>query len=469
MDAEAFFYLIEKENQLEIEREKDMNFTGIKQIPTGLATTIINGNEIGIAELAFEGILVRTATKLTEIKTLQINFLHFAESRYEEIQIEQFCHRTQKKERFYYESCIEIENEIYKKEVARLFRDYAEYIELKSYEDDVYLSSVKAGYPVEQEEDFAESFWEQKREWCKQLEVSKDFQKQIKSFEFAIQIDTQEKYEQYLLSGMESFYIRKLEEYGLENHPIAKERPSRVYLGNQFCHNLFPRKETLCALLEQAKKEKLNITIETTYLRESMIPEVEEMLYLLRTWCKKQNQKVEVVMNDYGMAGMVKKFLDCFIPVYGILLNKRRKDPRYPYKIGYEKYGYQLARNHLNNEEFQAYLKEYGIMRYEYENCNYEICVAEGNHSLHFPYYQTNTSQYCTLYAKCHTKERGNQSFVTNCPHYCNEYAFLYPKHLKMVGAYNSLFGFDASVLEGRIPLDKESKGKIDRLVLSLL
>ena len=92
--------------------------------------------------------------------------------------------------------------------------------------------------------------------------------------------------------------------------------------------------------------------------------------------------------------------------------------------------------------------KEYGIARFEWESCGYDMAFPVGKNSLHLPFYQTNTSQYCTLYAKCTTGERGKQKLVKQCPGFCKDYAFLYPDHLKMVGRYNSLFALDSRIFE---------------------
>ena len=93
--------------------------------------------------------------------------------------------------------------------------------------------------------------------------------------------------------------------------------------------------------------------------------------------------------------------------------------------------------------------------------------IAVGNHSLHIPFYQTNTSQFCTLYAVCTTNDRGNQNLVKNCSRYCEEYVFLYPKHLKAIGRYNSIFGFDDSILSNTDELNYYLENGIDRIVLN--
>lgn len=63
-------------------------------------------------------------------------------------------------------------------------------------------------------------------------------------------------------------------------------------------------------------------------------------------------------------------------------------------------------------------------------------------------FYQTNTSQYCPLYALCTTGDRGMQQLAEHCPKFCEKYSLLYPEHLHMIGRYNSLFGVDKTLLE---------------------
>ena len=86
----------------------------------------------------------------------------------------------------------------------------------------------------------------------------------------------------------------------------------------------------------------------------------------------------------------------------GVLLNKRRKDVRLPYKHGIGNHVDSLAENNLNCGFYQDYLKNtFDIQRFEFESCGYKVTIPDGHHSLHLPFFQTNTSQYCTLYAVC--------------------------------------------------------------------
>ena len=124
----------------------------------------------------------------------------------------------------------------------------------------------------------------------------------------------------------------------------------------------------------------------------------------------------------------------------------------------------------FNADFYQEFLREsFGIERAEWESCGYMQDIPAGKNSLHFPFYQTNTSQYCPLYAVQKEGDRGRQRLVYKCPQYCKNAAFLYPKHLNMIGRYNSLFALDRDFLEDSEQLKRYTDSNIDRLVLNLL
>ena len=229
---------------------------------------------------------------------------------------------------------------------------------------------------------------------------------------------------------------------------------------------------------------------DSSYIREFMLENTGQLIEKLENWCEENKVILEIQVNDWAMAEMLKG-KSLLVPALGILLNKRRKDPRLHYKTGtMEQIGADadkyLSENNLNADFYREYLKkEYGIVRYEWESCGYDMTLPPGKNSLHLPFYQTNTSQYCTLYAKCMTGERGKQKLAEECPKFCKDYAFLYPDHLIMIGRYNSLFALDSRIFEDgsgsgtgteigtKIKTEKIlkewKKAGVDRLVVNLL
>ena len=313
----------------------------------------------------------------------------------------------------------------------------------------------------------------------------------LDQFEWAVELDTPWSYEEYLSIDFEVFADNYWKRNHLSGHWFSHIRPQRLYIGNTFCHLLFPKEDQLFLLLEKARKDGLQVTLTFSYIREFMLENVKMLLDRLESWCEANDCVLEIQINDWAMAEMLKgkRLLTL---VLGILLNKRRKDPRLHYKtetmaqIGAETESKFLEENSLNADFYRKYLeKEYGIVRYEWESCGYDMALPPGKNSLHLPFYQTNTSQYCTLYAKCMTGERGKQKLAEECPKFCKDYAFLYPDHLMMIGRYNSLFALDSRIFEDgsgsgtgteigtKIKteeiLKKWKKAGVDRLVVNLL
>ena len=110
-----------------------------------------------------------------------------------------------------------------------------------------------------------------------------------------------------------------------------------------------------------------------------------------------------------------------------------------------------FEKNSVHAAFYRKYLKaEFQIERYEWESCGNTGTgkFPEGKNSMHLPFYQTNTSQYCPLYAACTKGSRSAQMPVRECPRFCEKQAFLYPEHLRMMGRYNSLFGMNLTVLQ---------------------
>ena len=187
---------------------------------------------------------------------------------------------------------------------------------------------------------------------------------------------------------------------------------------------------------------------------------------MVDNWCEEKQKDVEIVVNDWAVLSMAKKTPHLKLCM-GTLLNKRKKDPRMKYKKGTREF---YSENSLNADFYRDFLREKcGFQRFEWESCGYPQRFPEGKNSLHFPFYQTNTSQYCQLHAICTEGERGKQCFVENCPHFCEKYMLIYPEHLHMIGRYNSLFGLDLETLMHPEILKEKEEAGIDRFVLGLI
>ncbi|MBU5482615.1 hypothetical protein [Blautia sp. MSJ-19] len=441
---------------------------GIHMIPFGLLAGFADDKEIRITELARNGFQFRTVQDMTDVGSFRLCFYDDRKAAYREIFITDFILQKEQKEKFYTVYSVFTKQEDFKKESQGLAFRYSQYILLKMEEDDSLLAEKLTGYPAEEDEIFADNLEQQKKEWFQDVPVEKLAGALKEAPEFALELDHPALYEKYLKEDLFVF----LKDYWVRNgfpEVLSEVAPDRLYIGNQFCHLLLPEEKKLFRLMEKTYREKCRITLVYTYIREDMLKTTEDLLEKVDKWCKERQISIEVVANDWAMVEMLKNYQERLVPVMGTLLNKRKKDPRMKYKKGdrslYEE-------NSLNAEFYNKFLREEcNIWRYEWESCGYAQKfpnVLKGRNSLHFPFYQTNTSQYCPLYAMCTEGKRGKQELIRMCPHFCEQNALLYPKHLHMAGRYNSLFGVDTEVLGSPEKLRAYVEAGIDRLVLGL-
>ena len=455
---------------------------GISMIPFGLLSGFMDGKEIRIIELAEEGFRFRLSEKAASPESFLVCFYDMEQASYHEIEVRNYTIEEDNASSELAEFCTEytvfVNNESYRHEVRKLQGQYSRYIRLKLEDDDEELTRVLTGYPEKKPVDYYN------------LEIRQSY-----SLETAIEIDRPELYREYLQNDIKQLIEQCYEWRRITGNQSGSDKQNdspesalnigyslnlnRIYIGNQFCHLLFPDEKELFMMLEKAHKESLGITIAFSYIREFMLKSIEKLIKRLAQWCREKDTCIEIVINDWAMADIIagqnaesaiKKSEDInemrqyLIPCLGILLNKRKKDPRFPYKKGNKSL---YSQNNLNEDFYRKYLRsEFEIQRYEWESCGYEQEFPQGKNSLHLPYYQTNTSQYCPLHAICTTGNRGMQQLVKECPHYCSTYTLTYPKHLNMTGRFNSLFGIDKELLNHLEKIKAYANAGIDRLVI---
>lgn len=459
-------------NEMYRMQEKKEHFHGIPMLPYGLLSAVMqespgNRKEIQITKMAEEGFCFRTASAICSPQKLEVCFYDMERAEYGTVVITEFEICREKEEDFFTQFLVWTEQEEYRRQVQKLVRQYSKYIRLKL-EDDGELESELTGYPSELDGEHCSSLDEQRQYWFAEKAGRAEINMEISEHtEFAIELDCPERYAAYLQKSLPEFYHDYLRKNYLRGSGLEARIPDRIYIGNQFCHLLFPEEELLFAMLEKAKKEFTAVTLSFTYVRETLLEDNFALLRKIDHWCGKNELEMECVVNDWGMADFIRKETKHLLPCLGTLLNKRKKDPRINYKKG-ERDLY--SQNSFNADFYQEFLREsFGIERAEWESCGYMQDIPAGKNSLHFPFYQTNTSQYCPLYAVQKEGDRGRQKLADKCPQYCKNAAFLYPKHLNMIGRYNSLFALDRDFLEDAEQLKRYTDSNIDRLVLNLL
>lgn len=287
----------------------------------------------------------------------------------------------------------------------------------------------------------------------------------IDNLEFAYVLNNYEQYSMFIKKDFREFFKDGLQKMNLLDHPLFKKGFSRVYIGNNFCHNLFPDMITLKKMLNKARECQLSITVVYPYLLETQVELLKSVIQYLSYWSMKNYTIIELVVNDWGIYKLLTDYGKCIRPVLGTILNRKKKDARYRWLWGRNTFGKSLKQNSSNVSSYQEYLNKLGITRYEYESSPMGCQPAPGRHSLHLPFFQQNTSMYCPLYAECRNLLRTQQQEVNNCPHYCSDFYFRLPEQIHAFGFGNSIFGIDTEVLSNPDIIMEYMQSGIDRLV----
>ena len=451
----------------------------ISMLPFGILAGYWGDKEVRITAISEYGFQTRIAAPATvEQKNApwELAFYDQKTASYQRIFLRDVTFLQEKEEDFDVVYTFATEQEDYQNAVQRLALQYSQYIRWKMEDDDAALAEEMTGYPAEQDAFHLESLEEQKKVWFSG--VGKETFTALQNgfaesgqpgqpVELALELDRPEWYTAYLSMESAVFFDAYFRKNQIPDPPIF--HPDRLYIGNAFCPHLAPTEEELFALMDKACRESFAVTLVFPFLLEGNLLETQQRLQRLVEWCEQKNKIIEIVVNDWGTAHLAAQ-LPVFSLCLGVLLNKRKKDPRMAYKLGDRTL---FEQNSVHAAFYREYLKEeFRMERYEWESCGDTSTrkFPEGKNSLHLPFYQTNTSQYCPMYAACIKGSRGAQTPVRKCPEFCEKQTFLYPEHLRMAGRYNSLFGIDLSVLQ-----EPEAMGKmyglrgIDRIVVNLL
>lgn len=459
------------------EQEKEISqWPWISMLPFGILAGYWGKREVritAISEYGFQTRLAAPATAEQKNAPWELAFYDQKTAFYQRILLRDATFLKEKEEDFDVVYTFATEQEDYRNAVQHLALQYSQYIRWKMEDDDAALAEEMTGYPAEQDAFHLESLEEQKKVWFSDIgkETFTALQNGFaesgqpgQSVELALELDRPEWYKAYLSMESAAFFDAYFRRNQIPDPPLF--HPDRLYIGNAFCPHLAPPEEELFALMDKACRESFAITLTFPFLLEENLTETQARLQHLARWCEQKNKTIEIVVNDWGTAHLAAQ-LPVFSLCLGVLLNKRKKDPRMAYKLGNRTL---FEQNSVHAAFYREYLKEeFRMERYEWESCGDTSTskFLEGKNSLRLPFYQTNTSQYCPLYAACTEGSRGAQVPIRECPKFCERQAFLYPEHLRMVGRYNSLFGVDLTVLK-RTGAMLELRG-VDRVVVNLL
>mgnify|MGYP000211200596 FL=1 len=93
---------------------------------------------------------------------------------------------------------------------------------------------------------------------------------------------------------------------GLAGTSDCEETGGTCYIGNTFCPHLFPENDILHAMLEKAKIEGISVTLTFSWIKESQIDSIRELLKFLEQ--RKEYMPNEIAVNDWGTAHLIRKW-----------------------------------------------------------------------------------------------------------------------------------------------------------------
>lgn len=425
--------------------------------------------------------------------TIVLSFFQFAKKQYKELSLD--CDRDIEKitlrkpegdiedelAAFLLEIVVYVKNKDYSNYAEQLNKEYMRYIDLKLEETEADLSKALVGYPAEKEQIYSEALEDQRKMWDSKIETDcqmscvqdrkeasnnqvmclKQSDKQktnVKltdvwnfeagcNFELGIELDNPAWYQTYLDHSLIDFMKLYWKNSGISpSHPLTQKMPQYLYIGNSYCPHLFPNEKQLYQLLERTVLDQICPVLVFAPVEEKDITQMEKLLESLSNWCMAKNKKLELVINDWGMAGLIRQRQNHpFRLTLGCLLSKQRRDTRIRYIT-------QLGQGPMQTAFYQNYLKKhFGITRVSFQSCGYQQEIPSVDSgigtTIHFPFFQMNTSGWCPLLASVHRRNRARQTVVNSCDFECMSYAFEYPDFLKMIGRYNTIFGYDDSLL----------------------
>lgn len=272
--------------------------------------------------------------------------------------------------------------------------------------------------------------------------------------DIAISLDEPALWENFLRQESFDNFVEYYWNYNsLNEYSITKLKVTHVYIGNQFCHNLFPGNEILDKLIRKVWELGLKSVIVLAPVAQGRIAHTKEVLKLVGG--NNYISNIELVVNDYGVPMLLKELNDMgevprnfFELTSGILLNKRKKDPRIDWLSAGQGIKYSNYENFSNDEAVAQYLRDvFDISRISCDVSSYPVKMSILPTVMYMPLYQTNTSD-CMIKSIVEGCGRGDKVDTMNCPGYCMEHRICFSTNIPLIGRWNTIFGSSYEILD---------------------
>lgn len=204
---------------------------------------------------------------------------------------------------------------------------------------------------------------------------------------------------------------------------------SRLYFGSEFCQYRLPKLRDIQKAYEASLDAGLLFTFVTPYVPQQGLTQLEEILKYLDQKAEQNNEKVEVVVNDWGVLYAIKHSYSQLIPIIGRLLNKMIRDPRVTHLYSAEdaprKAQAVVSNTAMEVSYFQKFLLDHQVERIEFDNTIQKMEADGGmgdfSSSLHLGYGCIATGRSClvgTLHKPKQEKFKGDVVCKQQCQHY---------------------------------------------------
>lgn len=201
---------------------------------------------------------------------------------------------------------------------------------------------------------------------------------------------------------------------------------SRIYFGNEFCQHLIPSRDSLTRIYSAAQRKGLAFTLLTPYITDEGIERLQPLFEFLAG----QEERPEVVVNDWGVLRLLRREFPNLTPVLGRLMNKMLRDPLatayYTLHALTPKPALSaLRRSNLTVPVYQAFLKRSGIRMVEVDNVVQGIDMDFQGlgfaAALYVPYGFVATGRIC-LFASLNQPKEKKFTVSTRCSKECQRH-----------------------------------------------
>lgn len=359
------------------------------------------------------------------------------------------------------------EDERFNKDFQKMLNEYMKVIRLKLENDEIEAMESMSGFSVSDE------FWKDVKEWKRELCKPKTTDNaSLHNIEIAIVLDNDKLWNNYLKLSFDEFMEYYWEENCLKDFQITKKTITHIYIGNQFCPYLFPQDGLIIEIIRKINGQGITPVVVLAPQPESLIDKLTDTLITLEN--TGNFNVIELVVNDFGTAELIKslrkegKLEGDYKLTAGVLLNKRKKDPRGSFLTNKENLIMTNSRNCWNDSEYADYVsKNFGIKMVSCEASGNEFEPGVLPSVLHLPSFQISTSN-CVMNSLWDTGKRGIRGDLNKCPHICTDKYIYYPKNSGLMGIGNSVFGVSDWEINDFAYLNKLIDNGLKRLVIRL-